>query len=735
MPTESVSTRNSSVILNRNVFPALSDFFPEIKKTLIERSSAFGIKNKPKAVWVRMVSNSRPRSNSGKIRPFQYVLMGGGTLTANGNLKAGMEMYNYTRTAQYQQEAIESRQIYSTVYPKRVVQTVEVGTNGYFRPTPGIDSISVTTKGDYGSFRKTTVSWTAPSIIDLEELAPYFLTTGASMLVDWGWADVNVNLISINVGSNYESTIIDYFKNPYKIFDNHILKSNGKYDAVVGTVTNFNYDLNEDGTYSCTTEVTSMGELMLGVNIDKQFRYTDPNDKNRKKSIKEFLYNNLDKEMIELAKQFPSQVIEVDSDFLSRIGKSSSEQVGGNAVSPYYVSWGFLEDQIVNRFLAIVPKGDITNPIFKLNSKDVVISNDPVLFSTDPAVLLILKTGFTRRDTGADISNVNTGYNFNYAGDSHSGVIRNLFVNLEIIKQAFNESDTLKDAILTILNQMNAAAVNIWNFELRTDPLDENSLKVVDLNFSPIKTPNDENILRIGNFDGKGIATNISLSSKMTNQLAAKFLVGKNKDAEAHNAVFNDDQDSGITTLYNTHYDIIFKDLIHNSPESDGSGADNAADSNNAQRNPNMLTDKELSDSLEDGVDVERVNENINFLIYDARVRRELSEYIRRKTVENKRRHQVLFPLEVTATLDGISGILPGTIFKIDDIPHIYRDNGVFQVIGLEHSISSDWKTTIRAIFRVTKFSSSELRSTPVNLSQRLRDKFEDKYWERAVRG
>ena len=59
------------------------------------------------------------------------------------------------------------------------------------RPMPGIESISITSKGEMQSLRKVTLSWMCPSLEDLDDLTPYWLSPGISVWLDWGWGQIN----------------------------------------------------------------------------------------------------------------------------------------------------------------------------------------------------------------------------------------------------------------------------------------------------------------------------------------------------------------------------------------------------------------------------------------------------------------------------------------------------------------------------------------------------------------
>tara|TARA_B100001113_G_scaffold34490_1_gene24503 strand:- start:760 stop:4869 length:4110 start_codon:yes stop_codon:yes gene_type:complete len=151
---------------------------------------------------------------------------------------------------------------------------------GQIMPISGIKDISVEYKGGYKAIRRATVNWTAGSIQELDRLTAHFLSIGRTVMLDWGWvypereggygAERN-KLIQQNSfwnGFNTDEHPIDQ-----RIFEEgavNILKNKGDYDAIGGLVSNFDYTLNEDGTFDCTTIITSTGvNIFDSKRIDK----------------------------------------------------------------------------------------------------------------------------------------------------------------------------------------------------------------------------------------------------------------------------------------------------------------------------------------------------------------------------------------------------------------------------------------------------------------------------------
>jgi len=146
------------------------------------------------------------------------------------------------------------------------------------RPMPGITSVSIQNKSAYGSLREATVNFYAWDKHQLEELEVLFMRPGYSVFIDWGWSqylDHGPAKQSINSYPDGPITIenllapvpIDLL-NPieedkiYALIDTSIEKYNGNYDAMIGFVKNFSWQLMSNGGWQCTTTIISRGEAL-----------------------------------------------------------------------------------------------------------------------------------------------------------------------------------------------------------------------------------------------------------------------------------------------------------------------------------------------------------------------------------------------------------------------------------------------------------------------------------------
>ena len=68
----------------------------------------------------------------------------------------------------------------------------------------------------------------------------------------------------------------------------------------------------------------------------------------------------------------------------------------------------------------------------------------------------------------------------------------------------------------------------------------------------------------------------------------------------------------------------------------------------------------------------------------------------------NLQRTRPIIPIELSMTLDGIGGLKPGDMFRVDYLPKVYRDFAYFQIFQINHSMgTSGWETKITAKMKV----------------------------------
>ncbi len=372
--------------------------------------------------------------------------------------------------------------------------------------------------------------------------------------------------------------------------------------------------------------------------------------------------------------------------------------------SRVFVTWNFIENEIINRHAAPVTPDGI--PVYEINSNEMKISNDPFLYTTDIDVMLIYKYGDLLKrfgtlygDRGQVLETTSTGESVPANSDVH-GYLSNIYLDGKFVKESIENAETLKEALEVMLNKMSQAAVQLWDFKLYVDPTDEKVSKVIDINFTADADRREmmhpDKVFSLGGYGGTSVINSISFSSTMTNQLALTHFFARNKGIEDQKISLSSDNDIAGKIMLQGVYDRILNNLRMPSTQPETSLDPQAKKIAEEEKEEDFtLTEEEIKDQI--------LNNGFNsngIIVFDPDARKFLGEVFRRQK-GNINRHVVLYPLEVEVGIDGLSGLLPGFIFQLDNSPGIYRRNGIFQIMEVNHEIGDDdWQTNIRAKFR-----------------------------------
>ena len=146
------------------------------------------------------------------------------------------------------------------------------------RPMPGIVSANVINKSAYGSLREATIQFYAWDKHQLEELELLFMRTGYTVFLEWGWSQyidhdaagvkgINTTPANIKV-KNFDTITFNPFSTSikedviYEKIDKSVSSTKGNYDAMLGFVKNFSWQLMPNGGFQCTTTLISRGETI-----------------------------------------------------------------------------------------------------------------------------------------------------------------------------------------------------------------------------------------------------------------------------------------------------------------------------------------------------------------------------------------------------------------------------------------------------------------------------------------
>ena len=140
-------------------------------------------------------------------------------------------------------------------------------------PMPGITSATVSYK-NRGSLKTATINIKAYNTTQLNIIDALYLRLGYTVLLEWGWGANFLNNKG-EVVPQIRKTLANEFLDG-TLDSGNILPAltrsrknlSGNYDALYGTITNFNWSFNPDGTYDITISLVSVGNIIESLTIN-----------------------------------------------------------------------------------------------------------------------------------------------------------------------------------------------------------------------------------------------------------------------------------------------------------------------------------------------------------------------------------------------------------------------------------------------------------------------------------
>jgi len=133
------------------------------------------------------------------------------------------------------------------------------------RPMPGITSITAECKTAYGSLFEATVNFTCWDVKQLEELELLFMRPGYTVLLEWGWAYDKLqpqfyDILNTSGPLDFQKAYVDLFEK--------CRANKGNYEALLGTIKNYQWSARPDGGYDCTTYIIALGEVLESLKVN-----------------------------------------------------------------------------------------------------------------------------------------------------------------------------------------------------------------------------------------------------------------------------------------------------------------------------------------------------------------------------------------------------------------------------------------------------------------------------------
>lgn len=305
-------------------------------------------------------------------------------------------------------------------------------------PPPGIISIDATMQKSM--YRQVTIKWKCFSKDHLNYMTPYFMSPGVSTFIEWGWNHYNpkclLDLNNVGQPAKMKDSVDDKTpgpsgdpNDPRKTAGTGLLgiytdplqqqllveDGRGTYELTCGIITSFDYSLQPDGSYDCTTEIKSNSFIYSGVQTrSNALASTSPADNkgNKKpepvKSFKEYIdtsFKSIPKTVLTGLNSkdplFPTPVnlpgpetrvfiprnLDTSNDPRTKVDNVTKYSFDSGATDDFWITMGLFIDLINKFFAAESPKVGATFNQIDISSS--WIGGHKNLISTDGKILLI----------------------------------------------------------------------------------------------------------------------------------------------------------------------------------------------------------------------------------------------------------------------------------------------------------------------------------------------------------
>lgn len=628
------------------------------------------------------------------------------------------------------------------------------------RPMPGIVSIDLKNKGALGSTKEAIVKFMAWDKGQFEDLEILFQRVGYSVLIEFGWS-LYLDTYVKDSGSNSTKVVdsiplpqvkMQNFNQPtinafdvsltppdlYNKFEYLRHKFSGNYEGFVGKIRNFSWEMLDNGGYECTCIVIAIGDVIDSLKINSStYPLNDQSQTNTNKTNGRLLtrfeqiftpiidqsdpttqYNYIVNNVLGQNYNIYNSIVDLSiiSIPYSSVPSSLMDKGYKNLQGAlHYMSLGAFSAIMNVQFGVYDPRNGNNVPLINLEmpmpgagsyGNGLCICSEDTI-SIDPMVCLINNPNAKFVVDGIngfvpDIAKRNTVKTislkpFPYQAAKNVGVIGNIYLCIEYVVNKFRElasqSDTvdMHKFIHSILDDISYAMGSVNNFGLYVD---DSTAAIIDANFveDPSVAKNDRFIFNY--FGNNSTVRKFNITSKIFESQATMVAIGAGARANI----------AGIqTSTYNLLNKGLSDRLVLQTLDADAINSlqNSVSSGSNAIQQQDDAYKKQLAQMVID----------LRTYVQSYLNKGDLSQVLSNKQAANSNLNSVivkintdtnfkaLIPISLELTVDGISGIVIGNVFRLnsDTLPRDYvNKNLAFRVVGLWHHIEdSDWVTTL----------------------------------------
>ena len=308
-------------------------------------------------------------------------------------------------------------------------------------------------------------------------------------------------------------------------------------------------------------------------------------------------------------------------------------------------------------------------------------------------------------------------------GDLTVGNLYNVFIKYEIFVKIFNQAYTQGDIINELLSEINLNMFGLCKLELqkKDDNPSGGPLTICDRKLKNIITnfaTKDQEIYRFKIGPIGSIVQDFSFNMEMSELMQGQAMFSQEYDmlkiqetgktdnirTVVENETFSSadlslrTNSDGYCTINKIGYELIldYKQWEHELGTALGvtSEKEPTKDTEDSLKKLNEVLKGNYVHFKLNANDRQNTEKALNHLIYED------PALILRSIPKKEKGTTVLTFLDISLSIDGMSGLSCGEYFQIDGIPEIYNQNGYFQITNVKHGLNDNqWKTSIEASY------------------------------------
>jgi hypothetical protein len=626
----------------------------------------------------------------------KYVLTGG-TITAGGKPRAGVN---------FDPGSTEGEFAYQNLG------------NG-FRAMPGITGLKVKTKNRFGTILQADIDFVIWSMEDLENIEKLFFKPGYTCILEWGhstYVDNSGNTQAMGTNNFTVPNATHFTPQDAVTMDNNIIAKkeagSGNYDGMYGYIQNYSWSFRPDGGYDCSVKMVSRGQIIEAMKVAKTTDKTqaeesdEDKDKIESKSILHYTLSKLtdndskkmDGKKLLSGKKASKVANLMKHDFNVHYTDMDVARTGAFSFFEKGIDLCYIK---LRTFLDIINATSVLTDTTK-DKKLIEFNLDkgqeyttyPNHWSIDPIMVQLPKIPSKDTDYCVQRDGLTKQMMEDVDATERNDVL-NIFLSTHYLmgvidkvlgKAGEDEGAGLHDVLMSVMQEMQRCLGNINQFDLYSDPERGNMFAVVDRN--NLKT---DSIPMIDLTGLKSTTKSINITSKISSKISNMVAIA----AQGNSGNYNEN----IQTLLQWNQGSLDRHIR----VKDGSDAKQDQEAiDRIEKHKEELSDtfdqfnatasNIFTNKLYDGEKFSQMeNQNASYTQQQYRA------YIYEKGLVP----QGVIPIELSLKMLGISGLKPGTSFRINPgiLPPKYEGYG-FIITGVSHTIENNqWYTDLKTTF------------------------------------